>query len=73
MAGIIVGLLWFLFWAIVGAGVVWLVIYGICAFLWAMPQKLIQGVWFLYLLLCIIYLIGVFAGGGSVHMVPHPF
>ena len=73
MSGIIVGLLWFLFWAIIGAGVVWLVLYGIKQFIWnTLPRKLEQGVWFLYLLLCVIFLIGVFAGGGG-HYVPHPF
>lgn len=64
MAAIAIAVLWALFWAIVLAGVVWLVIYGINKFIYALPATLVQGIWFLYLIICIIALITVFAGGG---------
>jgi glucan phosphoethanolaminetransferase (alkaline phosphatase superfamily) len=73
MSAIILGLLWALFWCIVLAGVVYLVLYGINKFIYELPEKLVQGVWFLFLLLCIIALVTVFAGGGggSATFVPH--
>jgi hypothetical protein len=70
MLAIAISLLWFLFYAICLAGVVWLVLYGVNTFIYPLPAKLVQGVWFLFLLLCVIFLLGVFASGGTA--VPHP-
>ena len=72
MSGILVGLLWLVFWGVVGAGVIALVIYGIKTFIYDISGKIEQGVWFCYLLLIVIYAIGVFAGGGHSY-VPRPF
>ena len=63
--GIILGLLWALFWCVILAGIVWFIIYGINTFIWAMPAKLVQGIWFLFVLLCIIAIVTVLAGGGG--------
>ena len=72
MVSIALELLWLVFWMIILAGVVWLVIYGINEFIYPLPGKLVQGVWFLFLLLCIIGAVTIFAGGG-VHSVPRLF
>lgn len=72
MAAIAVNLLWFLIGAILLAGVIYLVLYGIRTFITAIPPRLEQGIWFIYLLLLIIYLIGAVAGGGGASL-PHPF
>lgn len=72
MLPIAINLLWFLFYAICLAGVIWLVLYGINEFIYALPPRLVQGVWFLYLLLCVIFLLGVFASGGHTTFAPHP-
>ena len=73
MAGIALELLWLVFWVIVLAGVVYLVIYGINEFIYALPAKMVQGIWFLFLLLCIIGLVTIFAGGGGHNAVPRLF
>jgi hypothetical protein len=72
MLAIAGSLLWFLFYAICLAGVIWLVIYGINEFIYTLPGRLVQGVWFLFLLLCVIFLLGVFASGGHSTLTPHP-
>jgi hypothetical protein len=69
MAGIAISLLWLLIGAIILAGVIWLVLYGIKTFITPIPGKLEQGIWFIFLLLLIIYAITAFVSGG----VPHPF
>jgi hypothetical protein len=70
MAAIAIALLWILVGAIILAGVIWLVIYGIKQFIYPQfPPKLEQGIWFVYLILVIIYLITAFVSGGT----PHPF
>ena len=71
MLGIAINLLWFLFYAICLAGVIWLVLYGINEFIYTLPPRLVQGVWFLFLLLCVIFLLGVFASGGTGTLQPH--
>ena len=68
MAGLAISLLWLLIGAIVLAGVIWLVLYGIKNFITAIPAKLEQGIWFIFLLLLIIYAITAFATGNI-----HPF
>jgi hypothetical protein len=69
MAGIAISLLWLLIGAIILAGVIWLVLYGIKKFITPIPERLEQGIWFIFLLLMIIYAISAFVSGG----VPHPF
>ena len=69
MAGIAISLLWLLIGAIILAGVIWLVLYGIKNFITPIPAKLEQGIWFIFLLLLIIYAITAFVSGG----IPHPF
>lgn len=68
MAGIAIQLLWLLIGAIILAGVIWLVLYGIKNFITPIPAKLEQGIWFIFLLLLIIYAITAFTTGSI-----HPF
>ena len=65
MAALAISLLWFLIYLIVFCGVVALVIYGINTFVYTMPPLLVQGIWFVVLLLAIIYAITILAGGGG--------
>jgi hypothetical protein len=67
MAGIAISLLWLLIGAIILAGVIWLVLYGIKNFICPIPAKLEQGIWFIFLLLLIIYAITAFVSGGVPH------
>ena len=69
MPAIAVQLLWLVIGAIMLAGAIWLVLYGIKTFITPVPAKLEQGIYFIFLLLIIIYAITAFVGGG----VPHPF
>jgi hypothetical protein len=69
MAAMAIQLLWLLIGAIILAGVIWLVLYGIKQFITPIPERLEQGIWFIFLLLIIIYAIAAFVSGG----VPHPF
>jgi hypothetical protein len=63
MAGVAVNLLWLLIGAIILAGVIYLVLYGIKTFITPIPERLEQGIWFIFLLLIIIYAITAFMGG----------
>ena len=64
MINLAIQVLWLLFGAICLAGVLWLFIYGIKAFVYDIPPRLEQGIWFLFLLLLIIAALTMFAGGG---------
>lgn len=63
MAGFAISLLWLLIGAIILAGVIWLVLYGIKTFIAPIPAKLEQGIWFIFLLLIIIYAITALTTG----------
>ncbi len=65
MAALAINLLWFLIGAIILAGVIYLVLYGINNFITQIPSKVEQGIWFIYLLLLIIYLIMALTGTGG--------
>lgn len=56
-------LLWLLIYAIVLCGVVWLVIYGVREFIYPIPPRVEQGIWFIVLLLVIIAVLTLLAGG----------
>lgn len=72
MAAIAIGLLWLLIGAILLAAVIWIVICGIEQFITPIPERLKQGVWFIFLILILIYLIMALTGSGSVGL-SHPF
>jgi len=72
MAAIAIGLLWLLIGAILLAAVIWIVIYGIEQFITPIPERLKQGVWFIFLILILIYVIMALTGSGSVGL-SHPF
>jgi len=64
MAAIAINVLWFLIGLIILAGVVYLALWVIEQFIMPIPQKVVQGIWVIVLLLAIIALIGAIAGGG---------
>lgn len=59
-----IGVLWFLIGLIILAGIVYLAIWVIESFIYPIPEKVKQGIWVIVLLLAIIALITVLAGGG---------
>jgi hypothetical protein len=72
MLALAISVLWFLIGAIVLAGVVWLVIYGIEKFIQPIPERVVQGIWFIVLLLILIGLLSTLATGSPPWGV-HPF
>ncbi len=63
MISLAISVLWLLIGIICLAGVVWLVLYGIKAFVTPIPVRLEQGIWFIVLLLIIIGGLTLLAGG----------
>jgi len=63
-----IGVLWFLIGLIVLAGIIYLAIWVIEAFIYPIPDQVKKGIWVIVLLLALIALISVLAGGGTVRM-----
>jgi bacteriorhodopsin len=69
MLSIAISVLWFLIGLIILCGIVYLAIWVIESFVSPIPDKVKQGVWVIILLLALIALITMVAGGGSgMHM-----
>jgi hypothetical protein len=64
MIDIAIGVLWFLIGLIILCGVVYLAIWVIEQFVHPIPERVKQGVWVVILLLALIALLSVVAGGG---------
>lgn len=72
MIGMAIALLWFLIAVIILAGVIWLVLYGLKTIAEiAIPPRVEQGAWFIFLLLVLIYALTIVAGGGSSFSLSH--
>ena len=67
MIALAIQVLWLLIGIIALAGVIWLLLYGIKEFIFAIPAQVEKGIWFVFLLLVIIGVLSLFAGGGSFH------
>jgi hypothetical protein len=65
MVGIAISMLWLLIGAIILAGVIYLVIYGIENFITPIPGRIKQGIWFIFLILILIYVLIALTGGGG--------
>jgi hypothetical protein len=63
MIDMAIGVLWFLIGLIILAGIVYLAIWVIENFIHPIPEKVKQGIWVIVLLLALIALISVLAGG----------
>jgi hypothetical protein len=63
MIGLAISVLWLLIGILCLAGVLWLVLYGIERFITPLPGNLKAGIWFVFLLLCIIGALTLLAGG----------
>jgi hypothetical protein len=70
MMGLAIQLLWMLIYAVVLCGVVYLVLYGINHFISPIPARVEQAVWFVILLLVIIAVLTVLAGGSVTAIKP---
>ena len=70
MMGLAIQLLWLLIYAIVLCGVIWLVMYGISNFITPIPARIEQAVWFIVLLLIIIAILTMLAGGSVMSIKP---
>lgn len=68
MMGLAINLLWFMLYVVCLCAVVALVLYGINTFVYTLPELVVRGVWFIVLLLVLIALLTLLAGGG---VVPH--
>ena len=65
MASMAISVLWFLIGLIVLAGVIYLAIWVIENFIMPIPEQIKKGIWVIVLLLALIALISVLAGGGT--------
>ena len=66
MIALAIQLLWVLIGIIVICGIIWLVMYGIETIAGIpIPPRVKQGVWFIVLILILIGILTVLAGGGS--------
>jgi len=63
-----ISVLWFLIGLIVLAGIIYLAIWVIEAFVWPIPDQVKKGIWVIVLLLALIALITVLAGGGTMRI-----
>jgi len=66
MASMAISVLWFLIGLICLAGVIYLAIWVIEFFISPTPEKVKQGVWVIVLILALIALISLLAGGGDI-------
>jgi len=64
MLAMAISTLWFLVGLIVLCGVVYLALWVIESFVHPIPEKVKQGVWVIVLLIALIFLLTVLAGGG---------
>jgi hypothetical protein len=67
MVAMAISVLWFLIGLIVLCGIVYIAIWVIESFVYAIPEKVKQGVWVIVLLLALIALLSVLVGGGNFH------
>lgn len=69
MLSIAISVLWFLIGLVILCGVVYLAIWVIESFVRPIPEKVKQGVWVIVLLLALIALLTIIAGGsiGGIH------
>ncbi len=65
MINLAIQIAWLLIGIIALAGVLWLFLYGIREFVYAIPAQLEKGIWFVFFLLVIIAVLSMFAGGGG--------
>jgi len=70
MIEIAINILWFLIGLIILAGIVYLAIWVVESFIHPIPEKVKQGIWVVLLLLALIALITILAGGTVSHLRP---
>jgi hypothetical protein len=65
MVAMAISVLWFLIGLIVLCGIIYLAIWVIESFVYAIPEQVKKGVWVIVLLLALIALLTVLVGGGG--------
>lgn len=68
MGHLIISLLWLLIYAVIFCGVVYLVLYGINKFVYQLPPRLEQGIWFIVLILVLIAFVSLLVGAPVAHV-----
>ena len=72
MIALAISLLWFLIGVVVLAAIIWFVLYGLKTVAGLpIPPRIEQGIWFVFLILVIIYLLMAVAGSGVSMPTPH--
>lgn len=71
MLNLAIGVLWFLIGLIVLAGIIYLAIWVIENFVHPIPERVKQGIWVIVLLLALITLLTLLAGGSGAIRLPH--
>jgi hypothetical protein len=70
MAELAISVLWFLVGVVIFCGIVWIALYVLKMFVPTLPPRFEQVVWVLVMLLILIYLISILAGGGGAIRLP---
>ena len=65
MISIAIQILWVLIGIIILAGIIYLAIWIIEQFVYPIPERIKQAIWVVFLLLCLIALLTLLAGGGA--------
>jgi hypothetical protein len=65
MINIAINVAWFLIGLLILCGIVYMAIWIIEQFVYPIPEKVKQGIWVIVLLLALVALLGIIAGGGS--------
>jgi len=63
MINLAIQILWLVIGIVCLAAIVWLVLYGINTFIYRLPARVEQGIWFIVLCLVLIAILTLLAGG----------
>lgn len=70
MIDLAISVLWLLIWIVILSGIIYLAIWVIEQFVSPIPERVKQAIWVVVLLLAIIALLTLLAGGGHIQMNP---
>lgn len=70
MIDLAISVLWLLIWIVILSGIIYLAIWVVEQFVSPIPERVKQAIWVVVLLLAIIALLTLLAGGGHIQMNP---